>query len=263
MIRFDLQRSFDEPADALTSDAPVISRGRAGAPRPHTLVEGLADRKIRKLGHDQVNLAAVEIGERLRDARHLRGMTQAQLAVSANCKQSDISDIERGKGREGPSYRLLRALARALEVELPINPAPFPEFVNESEGAVIFTSASYEDCMALAPGSFWSEAVESAISHLVEVADKAFAPPTCHLLNVGPAAKARFRLPDNTVIAKLWGKGDVEVRNAIHRFKREHEPLAIVDVGSEISIETHNNDTMLLVAMPASVLLQRPSAEVD
>lgn len=52
--------------------------------------------------------------ERLRTARHLRGMEQAQLALRAGLPAASISHFE--KGNRKPSFDNLRRLARALDV---------------------------------------------------------------------------------------------------------------------------------------------------
>lgn len=51
--------------------------------------------------------------ERLRYARRLRGMEQAQLAVKAGLPAASISHFE--KGNRKPSFDNLRRLARALD----------------------------------------------------------------------------------------------------------------------------------------------------
>ena len=51
---------------------------------------------------------------RLRAARHMRGMDQAQLAAAAGLPAASISHFE--KGNRKPSFDNLRRLARALDV---------------------------------------------------------------------------------------------------------------------------------------------------
>lgn len=52
--------------------------------------------------------------ERLRTARRMRGMEQAQLAAKAGLPAASISHFE--KGNRKPSFDNLRRLARALDV---------------------------------------------------------------------------------------------------------------------------------------------------
>lgn len=58
----------------------------------------------------------VQIGQRIRDLRKARAITQAGLAGLAEIDPITISNIERGK--QEPSARTLRKLARALSVEV-------------------------------------------------------------------------------------------------------------------------------------------------
>lgn len=58
--------------------------------------------------------ASAEIGEMVRSARIARGMSQKQLAEAAQLHASALSSLERGEGKDGPTYRKLRDIARAL-----------------------------------------------------------------------------------------------------------------------------------------------------
>ncbi len=68
--------------------------------------------------------AAAEAGDLVREARRARGLGQDQLAERSGLKQSAISRLERGAGRDGPSYRKLRAVADALGVRIVFIGAP-------------------------------------------------------------------------------------------------------------------------------------------
>jgi transcriptional regulator with XRE-family HTH domain len=61
---------------------------------------------------------ALELGMRIKSARLRKGLTQAQLAERASISQPALSDIENGKGKEGPNYATLKPIAAALDVEL-------------------------------------------------------------------------------------------------------------------------------------------------
>jgi transcriptional regulator with XRE-family HTH domain len=65
-----------------------------------------------------LDVAALEIGLELRRARMRKGWKQEQLASETGIAQSAISAIERGRGKDGPNYRTIRDLARALDAEL-------------------------------------------------------------------------------------------------------------------------------------------------
>lgn len=57
------------------------------------------------------------IGDRIRVLREFRDVTQAQLAERAGCSVDTIRKLEQGR-RQSASIAILRALARALDVEL-------------------------------------------------------------------------------------------------------------------------------------------------
>jgi len=57
-----------------------------------------------------------DLGQRIRDARELRGLSQEELAAGARINNSFLSQIERGL--KAPSLKTLHALATELEVGL-------------------------------------------------------------------------------------------------------------------------------------------------
>ncbi len=78
------------------------------------------------VGVSGVNAAAIEIGQLIRRERIAKGMNQIDLADAVGIAQGALSNIERGKGRDGPSYRLLRQLAVALG-------RPFMSFLSQRD----------------------------------------------------------------------------------------------------------------------------------
>jgi transcriptional regulator with XRE-family HTH domain len=116
--------------------------------------EALSDVKslTRALDLSDVHPAALEIGQTIRRVRIAKGMTQVGLAEAAGISQAALSDIELGKGSDGPSYRILREIARALELDLlqkepsgesvEIKPDP-PDVIRIAEGA--------DECAIFAP----------------------------------------------------------------------------------------------------------------
>jgi transcriptional regulator with XRE-family HTH domain len=64
--------------------------------------------------------AALEAGRLVRSFRERSGMTQGQLAERLSISQPRICAIERGEGRDGPSYALLKRIAAACGVEWPL-----------------------------------------------------------------------------------------------------------------------------------------------
>ncbi len=57
----------------------------------------------------------VYIGEKLKEARTRRLLTQDELAEKAGVSQSTIANIERNNAE--PQYRTIRKVAKALEVD--------------------------------------------------------------------------------------------------------------------------------------------------
>lgn len=55
------------------------------------------------------------LGKNVRHYRQLRGMTQEELALSADMKRSYLSDLERGT--RNPSVRAVGRIAEALAIE--------------------------------------------------------------------------------------------------------------------------------------------------
>ncbi len=58
----------------------------------------------------------MNFGEKLREKRHARGLTQMQLAEKANVSQSVIAQFERGSKQ--PTIPTAKAIADALDCEL-------------------------------------------------------------------------------------------------------------------------------------------------
>lgn len=67
--------------------------------------------------------AAVEAGEIVRAVRLAANMPQKRLAEAAGLSQPALSAVERGEGKDGPTYRTLRDLARALGMRIAFVPA--------------------------------------------------------------------------------------------------------------------------------------------
>ncbi|WP_299440654.1 helix-turn-helix transcriptional regulator [uncultured Rhodospira sp.] len=69
-----------------------------------------------------ISSVALEIGEMVREMRLAAGMSQRDLAEAAGLHQSAISAIERGEGKDGPTYRKIRAIAKALGMDVAFVP---------------------------------------------------------------------------------------------------------------------------------------------
>ena len=64
----------------------------------------------------------LEVGEMVRSVRDARGVSQEELAELTGMTRSQISDVERGIGRVGPSLITLRRLMCALDDDLVVEP---------------------------------------------------------------------------------------------------------------------------------------------
>ena len=60
--------------------------------------------------------AALEAGQLVRALRNKAGLSQVQLAERLGVEQPRISAIEAGRGRDGPSYALLKRITVACEL---------------------------------------------------------------------------------------------------------------------------------------------------
>jgi DNA-binding transcriptional regulator YiaG len=64
--------------------------------------------------------AAFEAGDLVRLMRETAGLTQKQLAQKISTSQSHLSEVERGNGLQGPTFSMLRKVAKACHVTLRI-----------------------------------------------------------------------------------------------------------------------------------------------
>ncbi|WP_424137716.1 helix-turn-helix transcriptional regulator [Roseomonas chloroacetimidivorans] len=80
--------------------------------------------------------AALEAGRLVRELRQAAGLTQVQLADRLNVSQARVSAIEKGEGRDGPSYGLLKRIAAACGVDWPAFPGAAADevIVRDPEG---------------------------------------------------------------------------------------------------------------------------------
>jgi transcriptional regulator with XRE-family HTH domain len=265
---------FIKSAGEVSLDKPsrfkTISRARRGVEAPPSLIEALREGGVTTFDGSP-NLIALEIGERIRGARQSGGLTQAELARRAGCNQGDLSNIERGKGRDGPSYKTLKAIAEALGVELAINPRPTPQpaiFAIGNDVRISYSTTAYKDVYPLYAEFEWSRIRERIANHLT-VRD-APAPPimdvACQIFNVAPAQRAVFRCdPGLYLVGKIRGAGGVRVKKAVYRFHASEPDGAVAILGedSEMVIDTAEHESCVFMAVPAGVLMAREMADVD
>lgn len=60
--------------------------------------------------------AALEAGQLVRALRKQAGLSQVQLATRLGVEQPRVSAIEAGRGRDGPSYALLKRICVACDI---------------------------------------------------------------------------------------------------------------------------------------------------
>lgn len=57
-----------------------------------------------------------QLGNRIKEARKARGLTQSEVAEKADTSANYFAQIERGE--VNPSYTMLRSIAKALKIKL-------------------------------------------------------------------------------------------------------------------------------------------------
>jgi len=122
MVRQDSRR---DPKPTGSDQPPLIARRK----RRETFGSSIRD-VVAELEREHPDLAAeapissvaLEIGEMVREMRLAAGMSQRDLAEAAGLHQSAISAIERGDGKDGPTYRKIRAIAKALGMDVAFVP---------------------------------------------------------------------------------------------------------------------------------------------
>jgi len=99
---------------------------RARAPKLGTSVEQALGQiaEMSPQSYDYLAEPAVEVGQLVRQARLEAGRTQTDLAQATGLPQSAISAMERGVGVDGPTYRKLREIGKALGLRLIYSPIP-------------------------------------------------------------------------------------------------------------------------------------------
>ena len=200
---------FDAPAATSSSDAARVGRVRSDAPRGQSLVEALQGLGATELGGRSFDIAAIELGERIRNGRLRVGMTQAELAARVGCKQADISKIENGKGRDGPTYRRLRSFSDVLGVELGIGDRTVGgdvEVVTKTKDCVVHAKAPYSQYAPLLSRGQWASLREYAFKR-APAADADGAWDFCTLVSLEPTTRATLRpfLPKSRAAVRPTG----------------------------------------------------------
>lgn len=114
----------------------------------------------RKAGHILFDMQ-VQVGTKLREARELRGISQAELARIAGTTQAHVSRVERGL--VSPTIRVAESLLRATGHEMTIDATPRYSSVDD-EDLVRFRALSLAERLeqAFAASAFASELLDQA-----------------------------------------------------------------------------------------------------
>ena len=227
---------------------------------------------LRELGADAIgggrDIAALEIGDKIRSARLARGLSQAQLADMIGRKQGDVSDIERGKGRDGPTYKTLQAIADALQIELPINPRVGEEMVvvSVSSPGSAQLLANTSDCHVYRP--LFSDAEWGTMRRFVaqKLKSKILRRPFdkfCTVMTVPATTKVSF-VPamKDTVLTTVRGAAEWKF-HGIHDHRgrlADGRVVAVFKEDGKVEVET-GDEPVSVMFMPAAALLCEDSDE--
>lgn len=260
-----------------TSGARNASRAnRAGLPRRDqpprntvSLQKALSELSNRPdlLDVEEVDTAAIEIGLELKRARERRGLTQMELAKATGFGQGAISDIERGKGRDGPSYRIIRDISAALDAEViiepridsNIDPAKQREWLMFTEMsknlALIHEISNVTDCMPF----IRSLLKEDVYSKLVETTRKIAAHRSgykvtksalCRFWSLPPHEHAQVS-PKTTMVIVTYN-GDGVLRRAKSRQRQADNRIIIAKDGDTIEVLNSGDSDLSVLTMPVT-----------
>jgi transcriptional regulator with XRE-family HTH domain len=226
--------------------------------------------------------ADLSIGLRLRQVRRARGLTQAALAELTRLPQSMISDIEKGKGRDGPSFRVLEKVAGSLGLdvalidkkcdvvgELPVfdpsvhvisSTQPASEIGREPSPAyaLMFLRAVVDDGVLMAvrekifawmsgkAGSFRTGR-PSVRLHFDDTL-------TCQFWRMNPYAQTKFATSAMTIFISIRRSDDFCVRSLDGAMKVSEEIYLIPEKGT-FDVENRGDQAMSLMSIPAAKFL--------
>lgn len=264
-----------------SSEAKAVERvGRARLPRrshpPQNTVslrsalQELADRPD-LLDVDEIDSAAIEIGLELKRARESRGLTQVELAEATGIGQGAISDIERGKGRDGPSYRVIRDIAAALGAEVSVEPrldsdSAHDEWLNwltvtdqSTNLALIDKIANGRHCMPFVR----SLLREDVYSKLLETTHKVIADrsrykiaksPICGFWTLPPHQQAVVSPAATMVIVTYNGDGMLRTTNK--RRKQIDDRVIVARHDETIEVVNSGDSALSVLTMPLTADFQ-------
>ncbi len=100
----------------------AASGNQRSAGRRFSVRDHLADPEVRAGFEEQA--AVLEAARLVRDLRESAGLSQEALARQVGTSQAHLSMLERGVGRYGPTYLMLRKIATACGARLQVSASP-------------------------------------------------------------------------------------------------------------------------------------------
>lgn len=222
-----------EEAIAKRKLPPRIGPGLAG------LLRGLEQERPDLAAQAPVSSAAVEAGDLVRSWRRAANWSQRQLADAAGLQQSAVSALERGEGKDGPSYRKLRVIANALGMRV--------AFVPRGEPADVRSARAGPPMSATGERAAQAASVSIALERLVPAAALPPGLDLAHanLLLVGPGRVMRENSPGRRSFVRVVPGGGF-IRGG--RFTDEAQ-VRLVD-NEEVEIVNTGDEVMIAIELP-------------
>jgi transcriptional regulator with XRE-family HTH domain len=145
-------------------------------------------------------LAAVELGEVLRERRRAAGRTIASVAVDAGLSVPYIANLENGRGN--PTVSALDRLATALGAQLEVGIADEPQPSPPSVGAALLRSSDRAASVVRTLAAVQSRSRSAVRAELIHTLDALAA-----LLNRPPVEADLSRLLDLLLLAENQSSG--------------------------------------------------------
>lgn len=179
-----------------------------------------------------ISSAAVEAGELVRSMRLAAKMPQRELAQAAGLRQPALSAIERGEGKDGPTYRKLRDLAEALGMRIALVPkeesapaaGPVPEEATEMADVLGSLEKWLVSEGSLPGGLDWTRV---------------------NVLFVGPHGVVRERSPVKRSLYRMGGDG-----RFIHGGRYTNQMSVNLSGGEEVDIVNTGEGIVVAVEFP-------------
>jgi transcriptional regulator with XRE-family HTH domain len=193
-----------------------------------------------------VSSAAAEAGELVRSMRLAAKMPQRELAQAAGLRQPALSAIERGEGKDGPTYRKLRDLAEALGMRIAFMPkqeGPKQEGPKQEGTDATAPSSGQRSEMADVLGSLakWLATEGGLPGGLPAGVDWT----RVNVLFVGPHGVVRERSPAKRSLYRMSGDG-----RFIHGGRYTNRMSVNLSGGEEVDIVNTGEGIVVAVELP-------------